>query len=276
MEQPQNDSIIDLPDTSTTQTPEDITNNPPLKNNSFLISLTSGININKSTYFDSGLGTTESNYYQTNNSENLGFSFNFEGDYLWKNKFLIGTGLGYSKQSFNYNYEASSTVNVNDSTVTTNINYIYAQQDTLQLNPIDTIYTDTTIYFVTTDSVNTPYSGKSSAQYLHIPIQIGYVFNFNKLMIGVQARVRYNILLNAKGQYYNNNTILDFDKTNSIYKKYYFDLALKTDIYYQVFNRLYVNGNITFSPQLTNTFQNLSVERKLQYLHFGVGLSIKL
>ena len=95
-------------------------------------------------------------------------------------------------------------------------------------------------------------------------------------MFGIQANLRYNILYDSGGQSYSNNLVSNFYKSNSIFRKSYFDFALKTDIYYNVFDNFYINGSIKYTPQLNNTYQNLPIERKLKYLHFGLGISYKL
>ena len=95
-------------------------------------------------------------------------------------------------------------------------------------------------------------------------------------MLGAQANIRFNILYKSSGQYYINNEVNNFDKSNSIFKKSYFDFALKTDIYYNVFDQFYINGSIKYSPKANNTYQNIAIERKLNYLHFSVGISYKI
>ena len=95
-------------------------------------------------------------------------------------------------------------------------------------------------------------------------------------MFGVQANLRFNILYKASGQYYTNGIVSNFDKSNSIFRKSYFDFALKTDIYSNLGNQIYLNGSIKYSPQVNNTYQTLPVERKFQYLHFGLGISYRL
>lgn len=255
---------------------KDFDNTPQPKNISYLFSLTSGFNLSKPTYSSTD-GTDDASYYQTYNSENINVEHNLSANVLVKDNFLIGSGIGISKQSYDYAYNEISFITSTTVDTFTLVNVIYDPSDVLEQFPLDTIYE--TVYDTVTwidDISTTPFNGKSYGKYVHIPLQLGYVFNVNKFMFGIQANLRYNILYSAAGQFYNNNTVSTFDKSNSIFRKSYFDFALKADVYYNIFDKFYLNGSFKYSPQINNTYQNLTIERKLKYLHFGVGLSYKL
>jgi hypothetical protein len=253
----------------------DLNNTSNPKKSSFLISLSSGVNISKSIY--SSINPNDANYYKSNNTDKLNIEHNLTANFVFKNNFLVASGIGINKQRYNYTYIETSTYNITTVDTSLSVTYIYGQNDSLQeFPPTDTAYSMT---FDTTTNIaikNTPYQGDSRAEYIHIPLQLGYVWNLNKFMFGIQANIRYNILYKTSGEYYINGTVNDFDKSNSIFKKSYFDFALKTDIYYNIFNQVYLNGSIKYVPSINNTYQNLEVERKLNYLHFGFGLSYKL
>jgi hypothetical protein len=253
----------------------DLNNTPNPKSTDFLFSLSSGVNISNSTY--SSTNTNDGNYYKSSNTDKLNIEHNLTANFIFKNKFLVGSGIGINKQSYDYNYNETktSTITYMDSSITTI--YIYGQNDSVQnLPPVDTVYQINYETVTDSTSITTPYFGNSSAEYIHIPLQLGYLWNYNRFMFGVQANIRYNILYKSSGQYYSNDVVNNFDKSNSIFKSSYFDFALKTDIYYNILDQIYLNGSIKYVPSINNTYQNLEVERKLNYLHFGLGLTFKL
>lgn len=249
---------------------------PKSRNISYLFSLSTGLNKLNASY--SAVNNDDANYYQTNNSENINFEHNFSADVIFKNKFTLGSGIGLSQQSYDYTYQENITTTntVYDSTGST-ITYIYASIDTFQqMPPIDSVYQ--TIYDTLTNTVNSQKNsnGTSQASYLHIPIQFGYLHKMNKFMFGIQLSARYNILYKSSGQFIQDNVVTDFDKSNSIFKSSYFDFSIKTDVYYNVFNNFYINGSFKYTPQISNTYQNIPIQRKLNQFHFGLGLSYKL
>jgi hypothetical protein len=246
------------------------------RNFSYLVSWTSGLNLSKSTY--SSQDDNAANYYQSNHTENTNFEHNLSLNALFKNNISIGSGIGTSQQSYDYAYneESTSTFKTLDSSIVFNT-YIYASTDTLQeFAPIDSNYLTVVDTISGTLTSNTSFNGTSQAQYLHIPLQLGYVYEKNKFMFGIQLNARYNILYKTSGQSFENNTVTSFDKTNSIFKKSYFDFAVKADVYYNIFDKFYINTSFKYTPKLNNTYQNLSIERKINYLHFGLGISYKL
>lgn len=250
----------------------DFTPNP--RSTNYLFTLSSGINLSNPTYLANN--SPDANYYQINNSENNNFEHNFKANILIKNKFIAGTGVGISKSSYDYSYNEITTTTCNCGDTLTMVEFIYAPSDTMQqFAPIDTLYT--TIVDTTTTTITNaiPFNGTSSAHYVHIPFQIGYLFNLNKFMIGIQAKMRYNILYKSSGQYYMNNIVNSFDKSNSIFKKSYFDFAVQTDLYYNIYNNFYANASFRFTPKLNNTYQNIPIERKLNNMHFGMGLTYR-
>ena len=251
----------------------DITALQKQSNSSLLLSWTSGLNLSKSTY--SAVNTIDANYYQTNNNENINFEHNILVNLLLQNNVLIGSGIGISRQGYDYTYyeESISDFVTIDSSYSIS-SYIYANIDTLQeFEPIDSVYQ--LVYDTLTETSQLLFEGTSQARYVHIPFQLGYVYKSDKFMIGVQALMRFNILYNSSGQLFENNVVNSFTKTNSIFKKSYFDFAIKADLYYNVFDKFYVNGSVKYSPQLNNTYQNTSIERKTEHFHIGLGLSYK-
>lgn len=268
--------IKDGPKTNNSIDSPEINSESPVKSKtiSYLLSWTSGINLTKSTYISPNDNT--SSYYQSNHTENNNFEHNLSLNTLLKNNFTVGTGIGTSQHSydFSYNEETISTLVTTD-TSSIFVNYIYASTDTFQVfSPIDSVYqTIIDTISTTTSTSNTSFNGTSQAQYIHIPLQLGYIYEKNKFMFGIQINARYNILTKASGQSFENNIVSSFDKTNPIFKKSYFDFAVKADVYYNVFDNFYVNTSFKYIPKLNNTYQNLPVERKVKYLHFGLGLS---
>jgi hypothetical protein len=243
------------------------------KNVSYLLSWTSGVNLSKSTY--SSENNDDANYYQENNTDKINFEHNISANVLLKNGIIFGSGVGISRSSYDYLYskESKSQFTTIDSTSTFS-NYIYASTDTLQqFGPIDSVYQ--MVYDTTTEtsSSKTLFNGTSKAHYLHIPFQIGYTYKKDKFIFGIQVNARYNILYKASGQFFENNLVSDFDKASSIFKKSYFDLAIKANVYYNVFDKFYVNTSFKYTPQLNNTYQNITIERKVKYLHIGLGIS---
>lgn len=252
---------------------------PEIKITHYLIGINSGYNINQSSYLSPSL--TETKFYKENHTEHNTLAHDFFINTILKNQIIIGSGFGIQKQSYSYNYNEIITTNI----TTTNIDstsifdyYVYNPNDSMGGNiPIDSVYYyeyDTTT-IITSENTNKLHQGKTTAQYFNIPLNLGYVIELNKFMISLQANLRYNILYKSSGVTYSNNQITAFDKTNSIFKKSYFDFAIQGTIYYQVINKTYINFSAKYSPISSNTYQNLDINRKLNTLHFGVGLSYK-
>jgi len=241
----------------------------------YLFSWTTGLNLSKSTY--SSVNNLDANYYQANNTDELNFEHTINADVVVKNNFLIGSGISISRQSYAYSYDEISTsffATIDSSLIFSN--YVYGTDDTLQiLQPIDSIYQMTIDTTTSSSTSKVSYNGVSQAQYIHIPFQIGYLYNINRFMLGIQANIRYNLLYNASGKFYENNKVNEFDKTNSIFKNSYFDVSIKASIYYNFYNNLSLHGSVKYTPQLNNTFQNSIIERKLNNYQFGLGLSYK-
>jgi|GEM_PF-3120165 len=266
------DSIVSAPPTDS-ELHSSFTNTS--KHIGYLFSWTTGLNLSNSTY--SSENSLDANYFQANNTDKLNFDHNIYADLIVKDKFLIGSGIGLSKQSYAYSYDEILTTSF--TTTDTSLifsNYIYASNDTLQeFPPIDSIYQMTIDTTTNTSTSKTTYNGVNQAQYVHIPFQIGYLHKINKLMIGIQANIRYNLLYNASGRLYENNKIKAFDKTNSIFKTSYFDVSIKTTLYYNFYEKIFLHGSIKYTPKLNNTFQNSTIKRELNNYQFGLGISYK-
>ena len=96
-------------------------------------------------------------------------------------------------------------------------------------------------------------------------------------MFGIRANANLNILLNATGSYFNNFTTTDFTKKdNPIFKNSYLDFNLKTELYYKIAPKFYALATFNYHPKFGNVYKNITVQRKLQYLHFGIGLTYAL
>lgn len=240
----------------------------------FLLNLDVGYNFNSAVY--SG---KESNYYKVNNSEYNKNSYQFDANLLLKNKFLLGTGVGLQK--FSNSYEFTTSI-VNYDTITQLVDSTYVLDYYIYGNPpqntiiIDSVYSYQYVYQDNIDStiISLKTNGINEVSYLRIPLNIGYVFTYKKFLMDIEANFRYNILLNTSGSYYTNNTIVNFDKnTNQMYKKSYFDTSFKLGIHYNLWQKLYINTAVRYTPRINSIYNLPGVDKKIQTINTSIGLS---
>jgi len=270
----QNDSILSA------ISPDDNSKNSNKPNNTrlinILISAESGYNFISSKY--KGL---ESDYYQSNTLENNTINYGLDINVLLKNKFLIGSGIGYNQQK--YTYDFNTTFKEYHTTVTTTTESIYVfeyyiyQQGVI----IDSVYhyDDNEIITTVLDSTEsaTNYSNLTFANYISIPLNIGYNYTYKKLMLGFVLSAKYNYLQNINGGYYSNNTFTTFDNTtNPQFKKAYFSYAIKGNIAYNIFKDLYLHSSFSFSPYSKTVFKTPNLERKVRLSNVSFGLTYKI
>lgn len=259
------------------------------ENKPWMIRATSGINLVSSTYQSSSL--SEKAFYQESTSDNTSYQSNLNITYLFKNKLMLGTGIGYNKFSENYNFVLKSeTVSSTTSfTVTEHEVPIYTYDanllDTTVFLDIDTLldYTPSplldTTWVTTNDTVKneTIHAGITEAQYLSIPLHFGTQIPVGRFKFDIYASARFNFLTQARGGYYLDNKYVVYSNAkDSFHKKFYTDFTLGAGIHYRVFKNIHLNANALFRPVIGNVYSGLSFNKAFHYTHLGIGLSIQL
>ncbi len=236
---------------------------PYEKKNHWFITAEGGTNFARSFYDANDI--YEQDLYSASMSDKIGSEFSLTANYRI-NRGLVGTGLAYS--SFTEKYEFTDEYWLQDSTVSLEIIY-----DSTSV-PIDTIYTWT---YDSTFVSKFNEAGLNKASYLTIPINLGMQINWKKFRFDILASIRYNILLNASGTHFNNNSFIAFSKqSNNVYRKGYFDMVFAGNIHYNLFKNFYLTASVRYKPVFGNTYKTSSISRRFHYTHVGLGLSIEL
>jgi hypothetical protein len=250
---------------SAVKSPIETDPNNNAKRNKILISGSIGYNLARSNYI--GSFTSESKFYNLNHTENNTVEYNLSADVILKKHLTLGSGLALTKQSYNYSYYNTETESLIDSCLC-----LIESTDSISN---DTIFT--MVYDTTSIQTLTSVQGISKAEYLRIPFSVGYIHSYKRFMFGIKANANLNILLNTSGSYFNNFNAKDFTKENNpIFKKSYFDLNFKTDLYYRIAPNFFALGTFSYRPKFGNVYKDIIVQRKLQYFHFGLGLTYRL
>jgi len=257
----------------------DLTQPKKHKKVGIMLGLDYGFNFNKPFY--SGV---ESDIYSKNHTEKITNTAQFNTNFILRNHFLVGAGIGQNQFLYDYNYSINETIINSDTTQTTTFdstyvldNYIY-QQNVI----VDSVYhyniDSTTTISITNDTTITkkPFSGATKANYIFIPLNIGYMYSFKRFIFEGQINLRYHLLQKTMGGYYNNNTFTLFETaTNPIFRKSYFDVSFKLGVNYRVWKQLYLSSALRFTPQQTSIYKAVETEKRIQVTQLSFGLSYK-
>lgn len=226
-----------------------------------MISLTSGINILKSAYTSSSM--TEKTIYDNATTDRIGNQTNLDLTYRLKNGLALGTGVGFVNYVEDYQFKIT---NITYDTIET-VDYVYDTSGVL----IDSI-----IVFTPVPNENTTnYNGKNKASYFILPVHFGTEILWKKFQFDVFATARFNFLMRSSGGYLSNNGLQLFDQSNSIYKPYFVDIMLGTRVHYNLIKNIYLTGSIKYRPVIGSTLTNVSFNKSFDYIHLGLGLSLK-
>ena len=262
---------------------------PAQTHNPWMLSLTSGINQTRSSYFSES--AIEQMLYENSVSDRIGIQSNLDVTYRLRNGLMFGTGIGYSRFDDSYSFNTQS-FNI-DSTENLEVVYDYEYEydyylsaDVDSVVDIDSVFyiSDSTAFVVDSitsydlDStlVNTPYSGVNRASYLSLPVHLGAQLEWKKFQFDLYASLRFNFLMNSSGGYLNNGEFIAFNSANSIYRRFYFDWTLGSKVHYNVYKNLYLTGTVQFRPVVGNALTGVSFNKTFHYTHFGLGVSLKL
>ncbi|MFT5823707.1 MAG: hypothetical protein ACI8ZM_004969 [Crocinitomix sp.] len=299
------DSDVDNTEIDTTSTETDTTGitlpvpvqnpvviNPPPKDSikPLMISLTSGINLVRSSYTSNDMN--EENIYDNGFSDKIGNQTNLDITYRLKNGLTFGTGLGFNNftesyefttyetfldtteifetviNEYEYEYSFYYSVDTATGSVVDSIEFISDSTAT----PVDTVYT----YAYKESQKGTTHNGLNKATYITLPIHLGTQIMMKKFQLDLYASARFNFLTRSSGAYIGENNLLVFGKENSIYKSFYVDVLFASKIHYNFYKNLYLTGTAQYRPAMGNSLKEVSFKKSLDYMHFGLGLSIRL
>jgi hypothetical protein len=221
----------------------------------------------------------------------MGYQTNLDFTYRLKNGLTFGTGLGLN--NYNETYEFTTYESYIDTTeifetVVNEYEYEYSSYytvdssgfilDSTEFISDSTAYAVDTVYTYAYDEKQnaTTVNGRNKATYFTLPVHIGTQMRFNKLQLDLYATARFNFLLQSTGGYYNNNQIILFGKENSIYKSFYVDVLFASKLHYNLWKNVYATGTIQYRPVMGNSFKEVSFNKTFDYMHFGLGLSLRL
>ncbi len=238
---------------------------PPVEDDykPFMLSLTSGVNILRSNYTSESMN--EETLYENALNDRIGNQTNLDITYRLKNGLTFGSGLGLNNYTESYEFTTYETYFDTTEVFET---IIYDTSD----YPVDTVYT----YAYDVLQKGTQVSGKNKASYFTLPVHIGTQMRFNKFQLDLYATARFNFLMRSSGGYYNNNEVVSFGKENSIYKPFYVDVLFASKVHYNLLNNLYLTGTVQYRPVMGNSFKEVSFNKTFDYMHFGLGLSLRL
>lgn len=235
--------------------------------NPWMITAAGGVSFAQSNYQSSV--SEEESYYNSSTSPSPGFEGNLDVRYRMKNSITLGSGIGFTKITEDYHFLKQSLSL--DSTLTWT--YVYDSLDTAGIYPIDSSYTVSydSLMVTTIDE-----SGTTKASYLSIPFSAGTQIVRSRFIFEFYLAGRFNYLLKGSGGYVANESFVLFDKNQGqIFKPFYWDLYLGTNVHMQVYQKLYVTGAFRFQPALGNIYQGINLSRSIRSYQISLGLSWK-
>lgn len=236
---------------------------PEEKKRPWMITLEGGPNISR-TFYDAK-DVVEQDVYGSSMSDKLGTEVSLMVNYNMPKGFTFGTGFQYSK--FQEDYDFVDEYWVYDSTSTMEIIY----EDSIAIDSMINWNYDST--FVS----NFNEQGINRASYLSLPINLGVQIPWGRFRFDLLATIRYNILLNASGLHYDDNSFFSFThQSNNVYKRGYFDAVFAGNIHYNLFKNFYLTAAIRYRPVFGNTYNTTGLDRRFHYTHLGLGFSLKL
>ena len=228
----------------------------------WMIHLTSGPNLVRSAY--TAKNQNDKTTFDNATSDKIGSQVNFDFMYGLRKGLSFGSGIGLS--NFNENYSFETKFVTLDSVK--NIEYIY--DDTTE------IIIDSIISYTYEEVINkTDHIGLNKASYVHVPIHLGAQLIFGKLQVDIYSSIRFNFLTRSSGGYLLQNQFIEYGEGNTIYKSFYMDLILGTRINYKVYKSLYATGSVQYRPVLGSVYTTTTFNKSFDYIHLGLGLSLR-
>jgi len=234
-----------------------------------------GVNINTINY---GNNDEELALYLTKrNIEKTGYFAQANASYTLPNGITSGFGLGLEKQSYKTIYNTTFQNTLIDSSLIfshTDITVVFDSSLNQIVTHVDSIYNtmiDTTIE----SGLNPQQDGTSVANYLTIPLSLGYQYQKGDWILGVNVGIKINYLLNQSGTYYVNNEIIDLTKNNSIFSKTALQYNISTSFGYSLSENLYINSTFLYSPYSSNYYKPDYGLRRLNAFQIGLGVNYK-
>lgn len=259
-------------------------------NKPWMLSATAGLNLTRNFYTSSNFG--EEQLYQISMEDKLGQEFQLNTNYRFKKGLVLGTGAHFSQVNEHYHFVDQYWLN--DSTATedytwgTEYSYGWEYVYDSTMVPIDSswvvmdsmdVIVDTLVSY-TYDSTfidNYNVSGMMKATYFSIPLNFGTQITWKKFRFDILAIIRYNILIGARGTYYDDASFIGFTKkSNNILRKSYFDFQFAGAVHYNIYKNLFLTANIRYRPVFGTMYENTSFNKKMHYTHLGLGLSLTL
>ena len=228
----------------------------------WMITATAGVNTVRSAY--SAESVSDEMVYDLAMKERLGNQINLDFSYRLKNGWAFGSGLGLSNFQESYDFSTKKTI------MTTKHDTIPVYDSTGTV--IDTNY----VPYVDTNTVYTNYNGINKVNYLTVPVQLGTQIIYKKFQFDIFALARFNFLMHSSGGYMLKNTFIPFNAANSIHKRFYVDLMLGTKAHYNFWKNLYVTGTVQYRPVVGTAYKDVKFNKTFDYVHYGLGLSIRL
>lgn len=239
----------------------DITKPPAEDFKHWMIHLTGGPNFVRSDY--TATSQMDKTTYDNATQDRIGSQVNLDFMYGLRKGLSFGSGIGLTNFSENHTFETKSI------TIDTikNVEYVY---DTTA------IIIDSIITYAYEETVSkTNHNGVNKASYIHIPIHIGAQLIFGKLQVDIYSSIRFNFLTRSSGGYLTENQFVNFSADNSIFKPFYVDLMFGSRINYQVYKMIYASASVQYRPVLGNLYTTTSFNKSFDYLHLGLGLSLR-
>ncbi|MFK8039014.1 MAG: porin family protein [Crocinitomicaceae bacterium] len=214
----------------------EILSDPSPKKGQLSIGVLGGPNINSAIYKNSELAVTLNKLH----NEKLGYFGQVYAQYVTYNNFSVLLGVGIEGQTYNTTFLTTDTIFVNE--------------------------------VVTTELKN--HYGVTSAQFLQLPVRLGYQMEKNKWQFGIDLGVQLNYLLKSSGKYLSHNKVLPIENAN-VFKSITNSYSIGGSLEYNLFKQFYISGQARFTPPLVNYYQENYAKRYVNSLSFGMGMSVK-
>lgn len=209
-----------------------------------------------------------------------------------KKNFLLQTGLEYNTIGEQNNYEAKSKQWLtNDEKVwdvynkqIINVDTVYHfgivnyNQTIVNVKDSTLLTKSDSVFIYHTDSNIVKANGKTTINYLEIPLMVGYQFKFGKVAIAPFAGISVGYFTKSQGMYIN-KTITGIEEINDakLMTTFNFNYQLKLQLGYNIND----NFMLTLTPQYRNNLISVSpksngISTKYSTLGASFGLSYKL
>lgn len=252
---------------STNQTPAiapeiDITLPPKDDFKPWMVHFTGGPNFVHSTY--TAKTQNDKTIYTNAMSDRIGSQVNLDFMYGLRKGLSFGSGIGLTNYAENFIFQ-TKFISID---TTKNIEYIY--DDTTD------VIIDSIITYTYTENMNTvDHNGLNKASYVQVPLHLGAQLIFGKLQIDIYSSIRFNFLTRSTGGYLLESEFIEFEKDNSIFKPFFVDLMFGSRIHYKVYKSLYATGSVQYRPVLGSVYTTTNFNKSFDYLHLGLGLSLR-